>query len=149
MPNKTRPPTHNTEQEADLIIFNTCAVKGPTENRIINDIKHAPKNKKIIIVGCLPKISFERLNTKPTLTPSQVHQSANNIIELVETGSKRRKSCRPKSNRRKTQTIPTKSKHKPRRKRTSNQFRLPWLMCLLLRRLRPRKTPKLHHPRNN
>ncbi len=50
-----------SEAEADLIIYNTCAVKGPTENRIINDIKATPKNKKIIIAGCLPKISFERL----------------------------------------------------------------------------------------
>jgi threonylcarbamoyladenosine tRNA methylthiotransferase CDKAL1 len=50
-----------SESEADLIIYNTCAVKGPTENRIINDIKHAPKNKKIVVAGCLPKISFERL----------------------------------------------------------------------------------------
>ena len=50
-----------SESEADLLIYNTCAVKGPTENRIINAIKHAPKNKKIVVAGCLPKISFERL----------------------------------------------------------------------------------------
>jgi MiaB-like tRNA modifying enzyme len=50
-----------TEAEADLLIYNTCAVKGPTENRIINALKQAPKNKKILIAGCLPKISFERL----------------------------------------------------------------------------------------
>ncbi len=50
-----------TEKEADLIIYNSCAVKGPTENRIIDDIKHAPKGKKIVVSGCLPKISFERL----------------------------------------------------------------------------------------
>ena len=50
-----------SESEADVIIYNTCAVKGPTENRIIDVIKHAPKNKKIVVSGCLPKISFERL----------------------------------------------------------------------------------------
>ncbi len=50
-----------TETQADLLIYNTCAVKGPTENRIINEIKKAPQNKKILITGCLPKISFERL----------------------------------------------------------------------------------------
>jgi threonylcarbamoyladenosine tRNA methylthiotransferase CDKAL1 len=50
-----------SESEADLIIYNTCAVKGPTENRIINIIKHAPKDKKIIVAGCLTIISFERL----------------------------------------------------------------------------------------
>jgi MiaB-like tRNA modifying enzyme len=50
-----------SETEADLLIYNTCAVKGPTENRIINEIKNAPKNKKIVVTGCLPKISFERM----------------------------------------------------------------------------------------
>ena len=50
-----------SESEADVIIYNTCAVKGPTENRIIDAIKHAPKTKKIIVSGCLPKISYERL----------------------------------------------------------------------------------------
>ena len=50
-----------SESEADLIIYNTCAVKGPTENRIIDAVKHAPKDKKIVVAGCLPKISFERL----------------------------------------------------------------------------------------
>lgn len=50
-----------SETQADLIVYNTCAVKGPTENRIINEIKNAPKDKKIVIAGCLPKISFERM----------------------------------------------------------------------------------------
>jgi threonylcarbamoyladenosine tRNA methylthiotransferase CDKAL1 len=50
-----------SELEANVIIYNTCAVKGPTENRIIDVLKHAPKNKKIVVSGCLPKISLERL----------------------------------------------------------------------------------------
>ena len=50
-----------SEAEANLLIYNTCAVKGPTENRIINAVKHAPKGKKLIVAGCLPMISFERL----------------------------------------------------------------------------------------
>ena len=49
------------ESEADLIIFNSCAVKGPTENRIINDIKQVPAGKKVMVTGCLPKISYQRL----------------------------------------------------------------------------------------
>ncbi len=50
-----------SEATADVIIYNTCAVKGPTENRIINALKHTPKGKKLIVAGCLPMISFERL----------------------------------------------------------------------------------------
>ncbi len=50
-----------SEAEANVLIYNTCAVKGPTENRIINAMKQAPKNKKLIVAGCLPMISFGRL----------------------------------------------------------------------------------------
>jgi len=47
--------------EADVIIYNTCAVKGPTENRAIAALKRAPHGKKVIVAGCLPIINFERL----------------------------------------------------------------------------------------
>jgi threonylcarbamoyladenosine tRNA methylthiotransferase CDKAL1 len=50
-----------SESEADVLIYNTCAVKGPTENRIIDALKRAPEGKRIVVAGCLPKISFERL----------------------------------------------------------------------------------------
>jgi len=51
----------NSILEADIVIVNSCAVKGPTENRIISKLKNLPKNKKIIVAGCLPIINFERL----------------------------------------------------------------------------------------
>ncbi len=35
-----------SEAEADVVIYNTCAVKGPTENRIINALKNVPKGKE-------------------------------------------------------------------------------------------------------
>ena len=47
--------------EADVVIYNTCAVKGPTENRAIATLKRVPYGKKIIVAGCLPLINFERL----------------------------------------------------------------------------------------
>jgi threonylcarbamoyladenosine tRNA methylthiotransferase CDKAL1 len=47
--------------EADMVIYNTCAVKGPTENRVIAALKRAPKGKKVIVAGSLPLINFERL----------------------------------------------------------------------------------------
>jgi threonylcarbamoyladenosine tRNA methylthiotransferase CDKAL1 len=51
----------DSKENADVLIFNSCAVKGPTENRIINLLKHAPPKTKVIVSGCLPLISFERL----------------------------------------------------------------------------------------
>lgn len=49
-------------QIADLVIYNTCAVKGPTENRMIEILKVVPKGKKVIVTGCLPLINPERLH---------------------------------------------------------------------------------------
>jgi threonylcarbamoyladenosine tRNA methylthiotransferase CDKAL1 len=72
------------EAEAELIIFNSCAVKGPTENRIISAIKQTPKNKKIIIVGCLPKISYERLTNETRFDGVAGPSLGKGIVELVE-----------------------------------------------------------------
>jgi len=46
---------------ADVVIYNTCAVKGPTENRAVETLKRFPKKKRVIVAGCLPLINFERL----------------------------------------------------------------------------------------
>lgn len=73
----------DTEAQADLIIFNSCAVKGPTENRIINDIKQAPKDKKIIVAGCLPKISFERLCREASFDGAVGPAIGKDIVEIA------------------------------------------------------------------
>jgi len=47
---------------ADLIILNTCGVKEPTEDRIISRLETlAVENTPIIVAGCLPKISLNRI----------------------------------------------------------------------------------------
>ena len=51
----------DTVEAADIVIYNTCAVKGPTENRMIEVLKRVPADKKLIVAGCLPLINFERL----------------------------------------------------------------------------------------
>ena len=48
-------------KDASLVILNTCAVKGPTENRMIETLRRVPSRKKLIVSGCLPLISFDRL----------------------------------------------------------------------------------------
>jgi MiaB-like tRNA modifying enzyme len=80
-----------SEAEAEIIIFNTCAVKGPTENRIINAIKQTPKNKKIIIVGCLPKISLQRLNKETqydAIAGPSIGQDIITLVDRVASGEK-------------------------------------------------------------
>jgi threonylcarbamoyladenosine tRNA methylthiotransferase CDKAL1 len=51
-------------EDADILIYNTCAVKTPTENRIMNILKNSPANKKLIVTGCLPLINLERLRAE-------------------------------------------------------------------------------------
>ncbi|MGD6933593.1 MAG: tRNA (N(6)-L-threonylcarbamoyladenosine(37)-C(2))-methylthiotransferase [Candidatus Bathyarchaeia archaeon] len=72
------------EQNAEIVIFNSCAVKGPTENRIINAIKQVPKTKKVIIIGCLPKISLERLQNETQYDGVAGPSIGKDIIKLVE-----------------------------------------------------------------
>jgi tRNA A37 methylthiotransferase MiaB len=71
------------ESEADLTIYNTCAVKGPTENRIINALRQAPKNKKIVVAGCLPKISFERLSREAHFDAAVGPAVGKKIVDIV------------------------------------------------------------------
>ncbi|MFB0567933.1 MAG: tRNA (N(6)-L-threonylcarbamoyladenosine(37)-C(2))-methylthiotransferase [Candidatus Bathyarchaeia archaeon] len=54
----------NRIEDADVLVYNTCAVKTPTENRMIDILKKAPKTKKVIVTGCLTLINFDRLKKK-------------------------------------------------------------------------------------
>jgi threonylcarbamoyladenosine tRNA methylthiotransferase CDKAL1 len=72
-----------SETEADILIYNTCAVKGPTENRIIDAMKRKPKNKKLIITGCLPIISFERLLNEVSFDAAVGPSVGKTIVDVV------------------------------------------------------------------
>jgi MiaB-like tRNA modifying enzyme len=50
-----------TLADADLVVYNTCAVKGPTENRMISLLKRVPPDTKLVVAGCLPLINEARL----------------------------------------------------------------------------------------
>jgi threonylcarbamoyladenosine tRNA methylthiotransferase CDKAL1 len=51
-------------QDAEILLYNTCAVKSPTENRVIDILRKAPKDKRLIVTGCLPLINFGRLKNE-------------------------------------------------------------------------------------
>ena len=51
-------------QDAEILLYNTCAVKSPTENRVIDILRKAPRDKRLIVTGCLPLINFERLKNE-------------------------------------------------------------------------------------
>ena len=48
----------NDKDKADLVIINTCTVKGPTENRFYRYLKNV-KDKKVIVAGCIPQADPE------------------------------------------------------------------------------------------
>ncbi len=51
----------DNSSKADILIYNTCAVKSPTEDKIIAKIRNTPPGRKIIVSGCLPLIALKRL----------------------------------------------------------------------------------------
>src|SRR3972149_1301464 len=50
-----------TAEAADVLVYNCCAVKGPTEDRMIEVLKRVPVGKRLVVAGCLPLVCFGRL----------------------------------------------------------------------------------------
>jgi len=69
---------------ADVVIYNTCAVKGPTENRVIEALKRVPADRKLIVAGCLPLINFERLRKEVRFNGVAGPASGDKIVEVVK-----------------------------------------------------------------
>lgn len=68
---------------AELVIYNTCAVKGPTENRVIEALKRVPNEKKLIVAGCLPIINFERLDKEVRFDGAIGPSAGGKIVNVV------------------------------------------------------------------
>ena len=49
-------------EAADVVVLNTCAVKSPTENKMIHLLQAVPSDKRLVVAGCLPLIDFSRLS---------------------------------------------------------------------------------------
>jgi MiaB-like tRNA modifying enzyme len=71
-------------EEAELVVYNTCAVKGPTEDRVIEALRRIPSRKKIIVAGCLPMINRERLQTEVRFEGIVGPAAGSRIVEAAE-----------------------------------------------------------------
>lgn len=69
--------------DADVVIYNTCAVKGPTEDRTITLLKRFPSDKKLIVAGCLPLINFERLCKKVDFDAVLGPAAGERVVDVV------------------------------------------------------------------
>jgi len=74
----------NRIEDADVLVYNTCAVKTPTENRMIDILKKAPKTKKVIVTGCLPLINFDRLKKEVTFDGISGPAPGLKIVEVIQ-----------------------------------------------------------------
>jgi len=81
------------DRAADIIILNTCGVKEPTEDRIIHRLELLSKGKTpIIVAGCLPKISLDRIkravpNYAAILGPQSMSVLSDTVQRVLEGAS--------------------------------------------------------------
>ena len=73
-------------QRADAIIINTCGVKKPTEDKILNRLRVLRDLEiPIIVAGCLPKINFLAIKSAvPNYAAILDPYSVDNIIQAID-----------------------------------------------------------------
>ena len=72
-------------EKTDIILINTCGVKKPTEDRIIERIRHLSRlNKPLIICGCLPRINPKAIRkAAPNFAAMLDPRSVDRIVKAV------------------------------------------------------------------
>jgi len=67
------------EQDADIILVNSCTVKGQTEKNLFRYLEDR-KDKKIVIAGCVPQSQPKRLAAYPLVGTTQLGK----VAEVIE-----------------------------------------------------------------
>ncbi|MGD2066610.1 MAG: tRNA (N(6)-L-threonylcarbamoyladenosine(37)-C(2))-methylthiotransferase [Candidatus Bathyarchaeota archaeon] len=78
-------------KDAEILVYNTCAVKSPTENRVMDILRKAPRDKRLVVTGCLPLVNFERLQNEVEFDGVAGPAPGSKIVEVlrrVATGEK-------------------------------------------------------------
>lgn len=70
--------------KAELLLYNTCAVKAQTEDRMIYLLKKVPKRKKLLVAGCLPLVNPERLNREVRFDGVVGPACGERIVDVVQ-----------------------------------------------------------------
>jgi len=73
-------------REANVVIYNTCAVKTPTENRAVEILKRAGqmRDKRLVITGCLPLINPKRLEDEVQFDAALGPSCGSSIVDVVQ-----------------------------------------------------------------
>lgn len=67
-------------ENSDLVIINSCIVKSPTEDKMINRVKELKKDKNVVLAGCLPQARPEKFKDVSKIGTYQI----NNIVDVVK-----------------------------------------------------------------
>jgi threonylcarbamoyladenosine tRNA methylthiotransferase CDKAL1 len=73
----------DTIEDADVVIFNTCTAKNPSETAFFKNLKEFKQNhphKMVVISGCIPQADSEKLRGYTLVGTKQIH----NIVQAVE-----------------------------------------------------------------
>jgi len=70
-------------RDAEILVYNTCAVKSPTENRVMDVLRKAPRDKRLVVTGCLPLINFERLKNEVPFDGVAGPAPGDKIVEVL------------------------------------------------------------------
>lgn len=75
---------------ANVIVVNTCGVKKPTEDRMIERLRTLSKTgKPLVVAGCLPKINFKAiLKAAPNFSATIDPYSVDNVVSAVKLAEK-------------------------------------------------------------
>ncbi|MBI2662448.1 tRNA (N(6)-L-threonylcarbamoyladenosine(37)-C(2))-methylthiotransferase [Candidatus Woesearchaeota archaeon] len=85
-------------EKADIVIFNTCTVKGPSETAFFKQLDDLKKNfpyKMVVVAGCIAQADPEKLKKYSLVGTKQIHNIAqvveealhNNVLQLLETNA--------------------------------------------------------------
>jgi MiaB-like tRNA modifying enzyme len=74
----------SNQNNAEIIIFNTCSVKGSTEEKIFNALRQIPSDKKIIVTGCLPSTNKQRFDREVNYSALLGSSCGNKIIDAIK-----------------------------------------------------------------
>lgn len=73
----------NNLEDAYVVVFNTCTVKGPSETgffKRLQEVEEQDPNKLIVIAGCIAQTAAKKLQKYPLVGTNQIHK----VVEVVE-----------------------------------------------------------------
>jgi threonylcarbamoyladenosine tRNA methylthiotransferase CDKAL1 len=74
------------ETDADVLVINTCTVKGPTENKILARIgKLERQNRKLVVAGCMSADAemLRRATGAPIVWPGAIHRICDAVDDAL------------------------------------------------------------------